>query len=411
MTRKYDLILWGATSFVGQITAQYLADKYGINNNLKWAIAGRNRDKLNNLINNLALNDIDILVGDSNDYDFLMTMTESTAVILSTVGPYLKYGEKLIQACVHTGTDYCDLTGEAPFVRKMRDLYHEKAKESGSRIINCCGVDSIPSDLGVYYLNNQAQKKYGGGEYINKATCCITAFKGGFSGGTLASLLNMIDSTRNDKGISETQNNPYALCNYGYTDEHQPDVKQPSLNKIRKYQSSSQNKNWLAPFVMASINTKIVHATNSLLNYPYSKDFIYSEYLAVSSYLRAFLIKSSLGALLLSLNIKPTRWLLEKYFLPKPGEGPSKQQQDEGFFVYYIDGETINNKKITVKITGDKDPGYGCTAKMFAEAGVCMAFDRSKSDVPGGFWTPAAAMGNYLIDRLMKNSGMTFSLV
>lgn len=405
--KNFDLIVWGATSFVGKLIAKHLATQ---GKNINWAIGGRDKTKLEKLKHELTrLNpnaaDLQVFIGNSHDTNFLNNMVKTTHIVISTVGPYLKYGEDLVRACVENGTDYCDLTGEAPFIRKMQDLYADKARASGSRVIHCCGFDSIPSDLGVYYLNEQAKQKFN--EPIVSADCVVSKIKGGASGGTIASIINMIDETKKNNEIKKILMNPYSLCkpeNRSSTDL----VKQESLNH---YKYNTTLKKWVAPFLMASINSKIVHASNNLLNYAYGKNFKYTEYVLAKNYRRALTSYFTLNTAMTLLSITPIRKILEKYVLPKPGEGLSEQAQKEGYFEFIIYGKTKNNNNLAIKVTGDRDPGYGSTSKMIVAAAECLLNKPNKNELQGGFWTPASALANNLVAKLQSNAGVTFQLI
>ncbi|MGP5505694.1 saccharopine dehydrogenase family protein, partial [Psychrobacter celer] len=260
--RPYAVVLYGATSFVGQITAHYLTHflsnaKNKDGSNVTWAIAGRDEAKLNDLQSKLA-SKVDTIIANSNDAASLDAMTKQTQVIISTVGPYLKYGEPLIKSCAENGTDYVDLTGEAIFIKDMMDKYQETAKQSGARIVNSCGFDSIPSDLGVYFTQKQAEERFG--ETCNVIHMRVKAAKGGLSGGTIASMATIFEEVGEDKSRRKQVANPYLLND----DKDAPNVRQDNISKP-KY--DSEHKRWLAPFVMASINTRIVHRTNQLLGY------------------------------------------------------------------------------------------------------------------------------------------------
>lgn len=402
--QKYDIVLWGATSFAGQIVAKYIAKQYGYNQNIKWAIAGRNQKKLTQLKESLPgdKSQLPIELADSNDYSSLEDLVKKTKVIISTVGPFMLYGENLVKACAVNGTDYCDLTGEVPFVKSMQDKYEEDVKKSGARIIHCCGVDSIPSDLGIFYLNQKSLEKFN--SPIKSALTAIKKFKGAFSGGTVSSIINMIDARKENPELIKQSSKPYSLC----FDQNTNKPRQPDLNT---YCYNNNIKKWLTPFLMSTVNSKIVHASNSRLAYPYGKAFEYSEFMIAPKKSSAVKVYYGMGLMMLTLGFKPTRWILEKFFLPKPGEGPSIEQQEQGFFVYNIYGKTYNNDAIVVEVTGDKDPGYGSSAQMLAESAICMALDIDKNKLSGGFWTPASAMGNSLIERLVKYAGLTFNVI
>ena len=408
--RPYAVVLYGATSFVGQITAHYLTeflsnakDKNGAN--VTWAIAGRDEEKLNELQSKLA-SKVDIIIANSDDAASLDKMAKQTQVIISTVGPYLKYGEPLIKSCAENGTDYVDLTGEAIFIKDMMDKYQDTAKQSGARIVNSCGFDSIPSDLGVYFTQQQAEEKFGSAcDVINMR---VKAAKGGLSGGTIASMATIFEEVGQDKSRRKQVANPYLLND----DKDAPNVRQANVSKP---EYDDEHKRWLAPFVMASINTRIVHRSNQLLGYEYGRDFKYDEAMWMKDGLKGKLSSYAMSAGLLgfatAMMITPSRELLSKHVLPKSGSGPSKEDQENGYFDIRLFGQTADKDSINTKVTGDKDPGYGSTSRMLAQAALCLAQDISKEEVGGGFWTPASAMGDSLLTRLEEHAGLSFEVV
>ncbi|MFZ3144400.1 saccharopine dehydrogenase family protein [Psychrobacter glacincola] len=408
--RDYAVVLYGATSFVGQITAHYLAEFLSTNkdkggNTVTWAIAGRDEEKLNELQSKLA-SKVDIIIANSDDAASLDTMTEQTQVIISTVGPYLKYGEPLIKSCVDNGTDYVDLTGEAIFIKDMMDKYQEAAKQSGARIVNSCGFDSIPSDLGVYFTQKQAEAKFDSAcDVIHMR---VKAAKGGLSGGTIASMATIFEEVGQDKSRRKQVANPYLLND----DKNAPNVRQSNVSKP---EYDSEHKRWLAPFVMASINTRIVHRSNQLLGYEYGRDFRYDEAMWMKDGIKGKLTSYALSAGLLgfatAMMITPSRELLSKHVLPKSGSGPSEEEQENGYFDIRLFGKTANQETIITKVTGDKDPGYGSTSRMLSQAALCLAQDISKEAVGGGFWTPASAMGDKLLARLEEHAGLSFDVI
>lgn len=408
--RAYAVVLYGATSFVGQITAHYLANFLSANKDksgseINWAIAGRDQKKLNELQSKLA-SKVDIIIANSDDAASLDAMTEQTQVIISTVGPYLKYGEPLIKSCVDNGTDYVDLTGEAIFIKDMMDKYQEAAKQSGARIVNSCGFDSIPSDLGVYFTQKQAEAKFDSAcDVIHMR---VKAAKGGLSGGTIASMATIFEEVGQDKSRRKQVANPYLLND----DKDAPNVRQSNVSKP---EYDSEHKRWLAPFVMASINTRIVHRSNQLLGYEYGREFKYDEAMWMKDGIKGKLTSYALSAGLLgfatAMMITPSRELLSKHVLPKSGSGPSKEEQENGYFDIRLFGQTPNKDSITTKVTGDKDPGYGSTSRMLSQAALCLAQDISKEEVKGGFWTPASAMGDKLLARLEKHAGLSFDVI
>ncbi|MFZ2843891.1 saccharopine dehydrogenase family protein [Psychrobacter sp.] len=405
--RDYAVVLYGATSFVGQITAHYLAEFLANNKNgaVTWAIAGRDKEKLNELQSNLA-SKVDIIIANSDDAASLDVMTKQTQVIISTVGPYLKYGEPLIKSCVDNGTDYVDLTGEAIFIKDMMDKYQEAAKQSGARIVNSCGFDSIPSDLGVYFTQKQAKANFDSAcDVIHMR---VKAAKGGLSGGTIASMATIFEEVGQDKSRRKQVANPYLLND----DKDTPKVRQ---NNVSKPEYDSEHKRWLAPFVMASINTRIVHRSNQLLGYEYGRDFKYDEAMWMKDGIKGKLSSYAMSAALLgfatAMIIKPSRELLSKHVLPKSGSGPSKEDQENGYFDIRLFGQTAKKDSIATKVTGDKDPGYGSTSRMLSQAALCLSQDISKEEVGGGFWTPASAMGDKLLTRLEEHAGLSFEVV
>ena len=408
--RAYAVVLYGATSFVGQITAHYLAEFLSANKDksgseINWAIAGRDQEKLNELQSKLT-SKVDIIIANSDDAASLDAMTEQTQVIISTVGPYLKYGEPLIKSCVDNGTDYVDLTGEAIFIKDVMDKYQEAAKQSGARIVNSCGFDSIPSDLGVYFTQKQAEAKFDSAcDVIHMR---VKAAKGGLSGGTIASMATIFEEVGQDKSRRKQVANPYLLND----DKDAPNVRQSNVSKP---EYDSEHKRWLAPFVMASINTRIVHRSNQLLGYEYGREFKYDEAMWMKDGLKGKLTSYALSAGLLgfatAMMITPSRELLSKHVLPKSGSGPSKEEQENGYFDIRLFGQTANKDSITTKVTGDKDPGYGSTSRMLSQAALCLAQDISKEEVKGGFWTPASAMGDKLLARLEKHAGLSFDVI
>ena len=408
--RPYAVVLYGATSFVGQITAHYLTeflsntkDKDGAD--VTWAIAGRDEEKLNELQSKLG-STVDIILANSDDADSLDEMTKQTQVIISTVGPYLKYGEPLIKSCTTHGTDYVDLTGEAIFIKDMMDKYQDAAKQSGARIVNSCGFDSIPSDLGVYFTQTQAEEKFG--RACNVIHMRVKAAKGGLSGGTIASMATIFEEVGKDKSRRKQVANPYLLND----DKDAPNVRQANVSKP---EYDSEHKRWLAPFVMASINTRIVHRTNQLLGYEYGRDFKYDEAMwmqdGVKGQLSSYAMSAGLFGFATAMMVKPSRELLAKHVLPKSGSGPSAEEQANGYFDIRLFGTTANKDTINTKVTGDKDPGYGSTSRMLAQAALCLAQDISKEEIGGGFWTPASAMGNHLLARLEEHAGLSFEVV
>ncbi|MAH31113.1 MAG: saccharopine dehydrogenase [Marinobacter sp.] len=403
---NYDLVVFGATSFVGQILARYLLENYGADKEVKWAIAGRSEGKLNQLKSDLGAGaaSLPVILADAADEPALRDLCGQTRVVISTVGPYALFGETLVKVCAETGTDYCDLTGEVQWIRRMIERYEAKAKESGARIVHCCGFDSIPSDMGVWFLQQQSEATFG--KPCQDVRMRVKVAKGGLSGGTVASMINVAKEAGADPKLRKELANPFSIC----PPEHRSEKRQPSLK------SAEFDKNfnaWLAPFVMGAINTRVVHRSNALQGARYGKEFTYDEAImtgkGAKGRLTAYGMVGALGAFFTASAIKPTRWVVEK-LVPKPGEGPSPEDQEKGFYDLRFVGKTTDGKTMITKVTGDRDPGYGSTSKMLGEAGLCLAFD-VKEDVKGGFWTPASALDGKLLERLQANAGLTFEVV
>lgn len=403
-----DIIIFGATSFVGQILTRYMLEQYPANSGLTWAIAGRSESKLQELKLSLGKGGahLKVICADAaNDHD-LSVMCESTKCIISTVGPYDLYGEPLIKACTSLGTDYCDLAGEVQWIAKMLDRYEDAAKKSGARIVNCCGFDSVPSDLGVYFLQQQARQRFS--KNCSKVKMRVKAMKGAASGGTVASMTNVFKEVAKDAELRKTLANPYAICpkDHGFT------VRQNNMNRP---QYDADFKSWTAPFVMALINTRIVLRTNAIIDAQYSDHFEYNEAMLTGSGFvggtKAAGVGLGLGGFAVAAVFPPTRWLMEKTILPKPGEGPSPEAQVNGFYDLRFHGLTEEGQEIRVKVTGDQDPGYGSTAKILGQAAACLIQDISKTERAGGFWTPASIFGGKLINRLEDKAGLTFEVL
>ncbi|WP_416394731.1 saccharopine dehydrogenase family protein [Allohahella sp. A8] len=400
---QYDLIIFGATSFVGELVAEYLLETYGVGRELKWAAAGRSRNKLRDMRSKLgpAAANLPLIIADANDSASLANMCAQTKVVLTTVGPYALYGEPLVKVCAKTGTDYCDLAGEVQWIKQMIDRYEQDARASGARIVHCCGFDSIPSDLGVHFLQQTAMERFG--EPCNHVSMRVKGAKGEFSGGTVASLMNVIKEAKNDPELRKQLSDPYLIC----PDSHHPDTRQPDANTPRY---DADFRSWTAPFIMAAINTRVVHRSNGLKQAEYGKDFTYSEATltgrGVKGRLAAYAVTGATAAFMVGSAIKPTRWAIETFLVPKPGEGPDQASRNAGYFDLRFKGKTKGGAKISIKVTGERDPGYGCTARMMSQAAICLAQDVSK--LKGGFWTPSTAMGTPLIERLTKRAGMTF---
>ena len=406
-SKTYDVVVWGATGFTGQIVVEYLYQNYGDGQqDLKWAIAGRDSDRLSVIKERIGCHQVPVLLADSHDPATMTEMVAKTAVVLSTVGPYALYGSHLVAACAVSGTHYCDLTGEVQWMREMIEAHHDQAVASGARIVHTCGFDSIPSDLGVLFLQTQMQRSQG--IYAEAVKYRLVKAAGAVSGGTVASMLNMMDEASKNPALLDVLADPYALNPINTA----PGVDQNETS-MPVYDDALQQ--WVGPFVMAGINTRVVRRSHALAGMPYGVSFGYEEGTLIGEgpkgYLNALLagFSTTLGTTLAAIN--PIRALFSRW-LPKPGEGPARDKREAGFFEVILHGTAGsggNQQSIKVKVTGDRDPGYGSTAKMIAEAAVCLAKDPLTGQ--GGVLTPSVAMGERLIERLIENAGLTFEVI
>ncbi len=405
LDREFDIIVWGASGFTGRLVAEHLYTTYGTDETLRWAMAGRDLGRLKGVRNELGADRIPILTGDSHDPASLRTIAARTRVVCTTVGPYLKYGEQMIAACAQAGTDYCDLTGETLFIHKMIDRYQADAKRSGARIFNSCGFDSIPSDLGTLFMQQQFNARYG--HYAGEIKCRVKHIKGAISGGTVDSMLNIIDAAKSDPAVRRIISNPYALNPSG---DQQGQGSKDQTGAVFDEDLGA----WTAPFIMAGINTRIVRRSNAIMDYPWGRDFRYSEAMLTTTGLwgRITAVLTSLGlkTFVLAASVSASRRLMSKLFLPKPGEGPDAISRREGFFALKLLGKDDEENVLWGEASGDRDPGYGSTSRMLGETAVCMARDLT-DDIAGGFWTPASILGSALTKRLGKNAGVEFRLI
>lgn len=395
--RDYDIVIWGASGFTGRLVAEYLYKNYNYKD-LKWAIAGRDKEKLNTVRENYLDENIPIILADSFDESSLVEMVKKTNVVCSTVGPYAKYGSLLVKSCVNNGTNYCDLAGEAQWIRKMIDLYHNKAIDNNVKIVNSCGYDSIPSDMGVYFINKNLSKKN------LKIKMRVTGTKGGYSGGTYASMQNIIKEASLDREVRKSLTNPYGLNPIG-------EQKGNDKRDLSSVVYDSEIKSWIAPFLMAGINTRIVRRSNALSKYKYGKGFKYDESIMTGQGIKGRLNGIMLSIPLIFLAAKPGSLLnkISSFFVPKPGDGPNKKERESGYFSsrFFVFDEESNAS--VFKVTGDRDPGYGSTSKMLAESAVCIAKDNLEDKF--GVLTPSYAMGDHILNRLISKAGLTFSKI
>lgn len=386
---KFDIVVYGASGFTGRLVAEYLASRKGAPNDIKWAMAGRSLDKLAAVRDEIgAPKGTPLIVADASDPASLDAMLQQTRAVLTTVGPYQLYGTELVAACVASGTDYLDLCGEPVWMRQMIDKYQAAAQASGARIVFSCGYDSIPFELGVFFLQEAAKAKLGSA--FNRVKGRVRKMKGTFSGGTAASMKAIFAAAANDPSLLPMLRDPFVLTP-GFEGPKQPPGNKPLFDEDLGL--------WLAPFVMANINTRNVHRSNFLLGFPYGKDFVYDEMMVAGPKDTG----EATAKAIVAANNK-----LGAQGGPKPGEGPSKEERESGHFDLLFVGFAPDGRQIKAVVTGDRDPGYGSTSKMIAESAICLV--RDATDVPGGIWTPGAAMGNRLIKRLVDHAGMTFDI-
>jgi len=386
---KFDFVVYGATGFTGQLVAEYLAQHYGGKGDPKWAMAGRNLEKLASVRDAIgAPADTALIQADASDPASLKALVDQTRSVLTTVGPYQLYGSELVAACAASGTDYLDLCGEPVWMRQMIDAHQARAQSSGARIVFSCGFDSLPFELGVFFCQETAKKTLGAP--VSRVKGRVRAMKGTFSGGTAASMKATFAAAAKDLSLVALLKNPFVLTP-GFEGPKQPPGNKPLFDQDLDA--------WAAPFVMATINTRNVHRSNLLMGFPYGKEFIYDEMVLTGPGEKG----EANARLVAAAN-------LEKVGPggPKPGEGPSKEERENGLYDLLFVGLAPDGRQIRVAVRGDRDPGYGSTSKMIAECAICLL--RDTPQVPGGIWTPGAAMGNKLIKRLVDHAGLTFEV-
>ena len=382
---KYDFVIYGATGFTGKLVVEYAINQYTNNNEISWAIAGRNNEKLEHVQEKYNLpSNIGKIVVDSNDQNSIDEMVSQTKCVLTTVGPYQLYGEKIVKTCISTGTDYVDLCGEPGFMHKIISECSVEAKETGARIVFSCGFDSIPFDLGVLFVQEEVMAKLN--KYASSVRGRVRAMNGEFSGGTAASMKATMAALQSNPELINILVNPHALCD-GMQGVQQDDDSKPVYDE--------ELDTWVAPFFMAPINTKNIHRSNKLMNHIYGENFKYNE-----MWIQGPGEEGKAAAEFIS-TMNPLG------DAPEPGDGPSRESRENGnydvLFCADVDGETIK-----ASVSGDMDPGYGSTSKMITESAVCLVKDCE--NLAGGIYTPAASMGKKLIKRLESSAGLTFKL-
>jgi short subunit dehydrogenase-like uncharacterized protein len=385
--KEFDAVVFGATGYTGRLVAAYLLKTYGAAGEVRWAMAGRNRAKLaevRDLID--APESVPLVVADAEDQSALEAMARRAKVVITTAGPYQLYGSDLVDACARTGCDYVDLTGESHWIAAMIARHDAEAKASGARLVFSCGFDSIPFDLGVWYVEEEARKRFGA--YAPRVRGRMRAMKGGLSGGTLASGMATMAAMQGDPEIGRLLANPFALTP-GFVGPAQPDGETPYEDKAAGA--------WVGPFMMAGINTKAVHRSNFLLGHPWGEDFQYDEMQMLDGPPKAE--AGGMGG-----------FDFNAANMPKPGEGPTAEERQTGFYDILFIAELPDGRSLRAAVKGDRDPGYGSTSKILAEAGLALALDTPREVTPGGCWTSAAAMADALMKRLPEKAGLTFTI-
>lgn len=398
-SRRYDITLLGASGYTGKLVAAYLSGAVGSAANgpekVRWAIAGRNREKLEEVANGIAeATRPDIVLVDIDSEESVRSLAEQTRVLCTTAGPFDIIGRKVVRACAESGTHYGDITGEVPFVRHSIDTLHELAIEKRARIVHCCGFDSVPSDIGVHLLQNAAIERFGAP--LHRIDFVILRQRGGFSGGTAQSMVGVLDAASRDPEARRSLVDPYGLSPRGTKG---PD-RDASTWKKSEFPGVS---GYVAPFFMGPVNARVVRRTNALSDQRYGEAFRYTEWMRTGEGAKGYLVASGvtigMGALFTLGQDKATRRLLARW-LPKSGAGPTKEEREAGLYRIRLFGQRNGAPALDLRVEGDLDPGYGDTAKMLGESALSLAYD-NLADVYGVL-TPAIAMGNALATRLRR---------
>jgi short subunit dehydrogenase-like uncharacterized protein len=387
--KKFDIVVYGATGFTGQLVAEYLAARYKNDKELRWAMAGRSLEKLKSVRDAIgAAADTLLIVADASDPASLKAMVDQTKSVLTTVGPYQLYGNDLLAACVVSGTDYVDLCGEPIWMRQMIDKHEAAAKASGARIVFSCGFDSVPFELGAFFVQEEAKRVFGAPASRVKGR--VRDMRGTLSGGTAASGRATFEAVAKDLSLVAILNDPFALT---------PAFSGPKQPKGNKPVYEEDLQSWTAPFMMALINTRNVHRSNLLMGFPYGKDFVYDEMVLTGAGEKG----EANARKVMAANNEKTGPNARK-----PGEGPSMEEQENGLYDLLYIAVAPDGRQVRASVKGDRDPGYGSTSKMISECAICLL--RDTPDVPAGFWTPGAAMQHKLIKRLVDHAGLTFAV-
>ncbi|MBE9100498.1 saccharopine dehydrogenase family protein [Vacuolonema iberomarrocanum] len=394
--RAYDVVLYGASGFVGRQTVAYFA-RHAVAQGIRWAIAGRNRQKLEAVRDQVGVA-VDVLVADSQDQPAVDAIVAQTRVLLTTAGPFALYGTPLVDACVRFKTHYVDITGETPWVRSLIDRYHTQAAVDGTRIIPCCGFDSVPSDLGTFLVVRHMQQKFG---LPCRQVNAYFQANGGFNGGTLASAFNLYDS-----GAATQYDNPFLL---NPVDSATPtEIAQNRDPQLPAFDADVNT--WVAPFFMGPVNTRIVRRSQALYSQwqsSYGAHFAYQEYFKADeplAWAKATGITAGLSLLIGTMQQPPLRSLLQP-LLPQPGSGPSEHTMNNGWFSCELIGTAEDGRKVRGLIRDNGDPGNRATVKFVCEAALGLALQTQElpgGAARGGVLTPATGLGHVLANRLQR---------
>jgi short subunit dehydrogenase-like uncharacterized protein len=402
--REFDVILLGASGFVGRLAAEHLARHAPTGTRV--ALAGRSRDRLDEVRTSLDDVAVDwpLIVVDTADHDSVAAMAPRTRVVATTVGPYVRYGMPVVEACAIAGTHYADLTGEVLFVRDSLEQWADVALASGARIVHSCGFDSVPSDLSVLLLAEAARADDAG--TLEETRLVVRSFSGGISGGTIDSGRALAQAIAADRSLAKVVMDPYALSPHR---DAEPDVRLPGDNAaIRR----SGTGDWVGPFAMAPYNTRVVRLSNSLQDWAYGRTFSYGEELDygrdVLAPIRAAAVTAGLGAAIAGFAFGPTRSLLDRV-LPAPGEGPDERTRRNGHFTTETRTRTTSGVRYSCVMSARGDPGYLATSVMLGQSALALALDDARLPTGAGVLTPATGIGRVLADRL-RDQGFTLEV-
>lgn len=397
--REFDIIVWGATGFTGRRIVAHLAASVATKEGLKWAVAGRSEAKLRAVLNEAGASNIPVIVADADDRVALDAMVARASLVIATAGPFMQFGSNLVAACAAAGTDYVDITGESLWVREMIERHSGAAAASGARIVHCCGFDCVPFDLGVAYVQKLASKQFGAP--AEEVMCRVTRLDVTVSGGSAATAIAMVEAARRDPADAARLRDPFVLS-------PNPDTRRAVQPDCRTRRFEPETGRWAIYFPMSSTNMAIVHRSNMMMGYPYGAGFQYSEMQTMPDERAARRGAMRQSVIFGLMAFAPTRALLKKRLIPRPGEGPAQAALDKGGFELLFIAKGPDNRSVSATVSSDKDPGYVSTPLMLVEAALCLLRDTPRDATPGGIYSPAAALGEPLIERLRQNAFVEF---